>query len=115
MNATNDKDEWRKMTWVLMRNIILNEKDFYQKILYGRNKINLKQDLATQLDKLLLDKNRKKLVAARVMIKQYRIYALKKIWKENLELMRQSFLMISKMYKGHYWRKKFIIKKKELS
>ena len=112
VNATNDKDEWRKMTWVLMRNIILNEKDFYQKILYGRNKINLKQDLATQLDKLLLDKNRKKLVAARVMIKQYRIYALKKIWKENLELMRQSFLMISKMYKGHYWRKKFIIKKK---
>ena len=112
VNATNDRDDLRKMTWNLMRNIILNEKDFYQKILYGRNKINLKQDLATHLDKLLLDKNRKILIAARVMMKQYRIYTAKKAWKENTELISDAFLMISKMYKGHACRKKFLLKKK---
>jgi len=111
VNAIQDGDDLRKMAWNLLRNIILNEKDFFQKILYGRNKINLKQDLTTHLDKLLLDKNRKVLIAARVMMKQYRIYVVKKNWKENTELIRSAFLTISKMYKGYSCRKRYFLKR----
>lgn len=111
VNATTERDEHRKMAWVLLRNIILNEKDFFQKILYGINKINLKQDLATQLDKILLDKNRKVLIAARIMLIQFRIYRAKKNWKENIQLIKEAYLMISKTYKGHLCRKRYLLKR----
>ena len=53
--------------WRIMRNIILEDKDFYEKVLFGHTKINTKQEIATYLDKLILDPNRKKILEGKLI------------------------------------------------
>lgn len=65
------QDVFKKKCWRIMRNIIFDEKDpkdkdFKEKVLFGLTKIYTKQEIATYLDKLLLDQDRKKILEVKL-------------------------------------------------
>lgn len=57
----------KNKSWRIMRNIIFDDKDFYEKVLFGHTKINTKQEIATYLDKLILNPDRKKILQAKLI------------------------------------------------
>ena len=90
--------------WRIMRNILFDEKDpkekkFKEKALFGHTKINAKQEIATLLDKLMLDPNRKK------------ILELKLIQMKNIKsIIVQSFCKMV-VPRKKYLYKKLVVKK----
>lgn len=85
-----------------------------KKILIGNTKIYLKQEIAEMLDKKLHEILKKKTLAAKKLLKQYKVHSFRKKTKLSLKKLAKfvrSFAKIQAIYKGRKQRARFLKKK----